>query len=55
MSSRTYECDCGKRYVSPLAVADCMEQDAAEDYDREHGRIFAVNRDDNPPAGYTTD
>lgn len=36
---------CGGEYPSRLTAADCEDQDRAEQYDREHGRFFGINRE----------
>lgn len=40
-----FECDeCTARYPSPLAAADCSEQDRFEATDRREGRFFRIHR-----------
>lgn len=35
---------CTREWSSRLAAADCEEQDAYEDDDRKHGRLFGIHR-----------
>lgn len=38
-------CDtCGRSWPSPLAAADCADQDAMEADDRANGRLYGINR-----------
>jgi hypothetical protein len=45
MTSLHYCASCDRGWTSRLAADDCAEQDAYEDDDRKHGRMFRVNRD----------